>query len=195
LKTYPSSEEEPEPERPTEELPKRKGLSALAAALDPNQRLAAAAAIGLGGSIFLPWWRDPLLGITYIGFRRLTFLEVAILLTAAAVLVLLVRRAEGRHFHLPLSDATLIAAAGIWSLFLLVIRVLDPPTRTATRLSDGVRVTRDYGMRWGIVFAFASAALLAYAGVQERRRRHGGQREAIAADQDATQAGPETPLL
>jgi hypothetical protein len=186
---------EQSPERTTEELGRRKGgLNALAAALDPDQRLAAGAAFALGASVFLPWWRDPLLDITYIGFRRLTFLEVAIVLTAGAVLVLLVRRAEGRVFHLPLSDATLIAAAGFWSLILLVIRVLDPPTRTATRISDHVQVTRDYSMRWGIFIAFASAALLAFAGVQERHRRHGGQREAIAADEDAT-AAIETPPL
>jgi hypothetical protein len=195
LKTYQSSDEEPRPERTTEELGRRKGLSAIAAALDPDQRLAAAAAIALGVSVFLPWWKDPLLDITYIGFRRITFLEVAILLTAAAVLVLLLRRAEGRSFHLPFSDATLIATAGFWSLLLLVIRVLSPPTRTATRISDHVQVTKDYGMRWGIGFAFAAAALLAFAGMQERHRRHGGQREAIAADEDATAVHHEIPPI
>jgi hypothetical protein len=193
LKTYQSSDEAPQPERTTEQLEQRKGLSAIAAALDPDQRLAAITAIALAASVFLPWWRDPLLDITYIGFRRITFLEVAILLTAAAVLVLLVRRAEGRFFHLPFSDATLIAAAGCWSLLLLLVRVLDPPTRTATRISDGVQVTRDYGMRWGILFAFAAAGLLAFAGVQERHRRHAGQPEAIAADEDATAVQQEVP--
>jgi len=155
-------------------------LRALAESLDPNQRLAAVAALALGASVFLPWWRDPIFGITYIGFRRLTFLELAVLLVAAVVLVLLVRRAEGRVFHLPLSDATLISAAGFWSLLLLATRILDPPARTVA--GD----TRDYGMRWGIGFAFAAAALLALAGVRERRRRHRGQPEAIAADEDAT---------
>jgi hypothetical protein len=197
LRTYPSSDGEPDPERTTAKLEHGQSrLSALAAALDPNQRLAAVAAIALAASIFLPWWRDPILGITYIGFRRITFLEVAIFLTAAAVLVLLFRRAEGRFFHLPLSDATLIAAAGVWSLLLLVIRVLDPPTRTGTRLSDRVQITRDYDMRWGILFAFASAGLLAFAGIRERRRRHRGQPESIAADEDATPvAYPQTPPL
>jgi hypothetical protein len=170
-------------------------LSALAAALDPNQRLAAMAAIALAASIFLPWWRDPILDITYIGFRRLTFLELAVFLVAAGVLVLLVRRAEGRFFHLPLSDATLIAAAGFWSLFLLTFRVLDPPTRSGTRLPDGVKVTRDYGLRWGVLFAFAAAALLALAGVRERRRRHHGQPEAVAADEDATPVTYPSPPL
>jgi hypothetical protein len=94
-------------------------------------------------------------------------------------------------FHLPLSDATLVATAGFWSLVLLVFRVLDPPSRTGTRVADRVEVTRDYTTRWGILVAFAAAALLAFAGVRERRRRHHGQPEAVAADEDATPAYPE----
>src|SRR5436189_581189 len=73
-------------------------------ALDPNQRLAALSALALAASLFLPWWRDPLLGFSYVGVRRLTFLEVAIFLTAGSVLVLLLGRAERRAFHLPLAD-------------------------------------------------------------------------------------------
>jgi hypothetical protein len=153
--------------------------------LDPEQRLAAVAALGLGASIFLPWWRDPLLGITYVGVRRLTFIEVALLLLAGAVLFLLFERGHGRAFHLPLSDGTLIAAAGAWAFLLVLFRMLDPPTRTI-----GGK-TSDYGMRWGILIALASAALLALAGARDRRKRHRGEPEAVAADADAT---PTLPL-
>jgi hypothetical protein len=153
--------------------------------LDPEQRLAALAAFLLGASIFLPWWRDPILHVSYIGFRRLTFLEVALLLVAVGVLVLLLRRAEGHAFHLPLSDGTLIAASGFWSCLLVLVRMVDPPTRTVGGVSS------DYDMRWGIVIALAAAALLTVAGVRTRRRRHAGEPEAVAADADAT---PTLPL-
>ena len=152
--------------------------------LDPDQRLAAVAAFALGSSIFLPWWRDPIFGITYVGLRRITFLELAIFIVAAAVLVLLVRRAEGKFFRLPLSDGTLIAAAGAWAAFLVSWRMLDEPTRTVGG------TTQDYGLRWGIYFALASAVALAIAGVRTRRRHHRGQPEAVAADEDATATLP-----
>jgi hypothetical protein len=69
--------------------------------LDREQRLAALAAVVLGVSLFLPWWRDPVFDVSYVGVRRLSFLELAIVLVVLGVLVLLLRRAEGRFFHLP----------------------------------------------------------------------------------------------
>jgi hypothetical protein len=139
----------------------------------------------LAGSLFLPWWRDPVFGVSYVGVRRLSFLELAIVLVALAVLVLLLRRAEGRFFHLPLSDGTLVAAAGAWATMLVVFRMIDGPTRTVGE------ITRDYELRWGALIALAAAVTLAVAGVQERRSRHAGEPEAVAADADAT---PTLPL-
>jgi hypothetical protein len=153
--------------------------------LDRDQRLAALAALALAGSLFLPWWRDPVFGVSYVGVRRLTFLEVALLLIALAVLVLLFRRAEGKVFHLPLSDGTLLAAAGMWASFLVVFRIIDGPTRKVGTM------TRDYELRWGALIALGAAVTLAVAGVRERRKRHPGEREAVAADADAT---PTLPL-
>jgi hypothetical protein len=161
------------------------GLSGLLKSLDPEQQLAGLAALALAGSIFLPWWRDPFLGVTYVGVRRLTFIELAIFLLAAAVVVLLFRRAEGKVFHLPLSDGTLIAASGFWGTFLVLFRMLDPPSRTVADLS------RDYDLRWGGLVALLAAVLLAVAGVRERRKRHPGEPEPVAADADAT---PTLPL-
>jgi hypothetical protein len=159
--------------------------------LEPERRFAALAAAGLALSLFLPWWRDPVFGVSYIGLRRLTFLELALFAVAAAVGVLILRRAEGNTFHLPLSDGTLIAAAGAWASFLVVLRLLDPPSRTITSPGGAVQVTRDYGLRWGALFALASACLLALSGVRIRRRHHHGEPEAIAADADAM---PTLPL-
>jgi hypothetical protein len=156
-------------------------------ALAPEHRLAAVAALALGASIFLlPWWRDPVFGISYVGFRRLTFLELALLLVALSVLVLVWQRGEGRGFHLPLSDGTLIAAAGLWSAFLVLLRMLDPPTRTLHATGRHIELTRDYGLRWGLFVALTSAGALAVAGVRMRRRYHPGEPEAVAADADAT---------
>lgn len=159
--------------------------------LAPDRRLAAIAVCALAASIFLPWWRDPVFGISYVGFRRITFIELAILLVAVAVGVLIWRRAEGRAFHLPLSDGTLVAAAGAWATFLVVFRMLDPPSRTVEGRGGTVQVTRDYGLRWGAVFALAAALLLALSGVRIRRSHHRGEPEAVAADADAT---PTLPL-
>jgi len=164
----------------------RRNLSETLEALDAEQRLAGVAALALAGSLFLPWWRDPVFGISYVGVRRLSFLELALVLVAVGVLVLLVRRAEGRFFHLPLSDGTLIAAAGAWAVLLVVFRMIDGPTRTVAGL------TRDYELRWGALIALAAAATLLVAGVRERRKRHAGEGEAVAADADATPTLPLT---
>jgi hypothetical protein len=179
LRTSRSSENEGAP-------PAGPRLKAAHRALDREQRLAGAAALGLAASLFLPWWRDPIFGISYVGVRRLSFLELAIFLLATSVLVLLFGRAERRAFHLPLADGTLIAAAGAWAAFMVVFRMLDPPTRAVGEQ------TRDYGLRWGALVALVAAVTLAVSGVRERRKRHRGESESVAADADAT---PTLPLL
>ena len=147
--------------------------------LHPDQRLAALGAVGLLVSMFLPWWRDPFPPeLSYWAVNRFTFIELAIVLLAGSVLAGLWGRANGHGFHLPLSDGTLAAGAGLWSCVLVVARIVDPPSR------GGV----DYGLRWGFLVTLLSGLLLAYAGVRGRRRHHRGQAEAVAADQDATQA-------
>ena len=150
--------------------------------LHPDQRLAALAALGLIASMFLPWWRDPLSSLSYWAVNRFTFLELAIVLVAASVLLMLYGRAEGRGFHLPLADGTLAAGAGIWCGVLVIARILDPPTRVIGDRS------LDYDLRWGFLVALASAVMLTVAGVRGRRRYHHGQGEAIAADVDAETA-------
>ena len=56
-----------------------------------------------------------------------SFVEAAIVLTGAAILFLLRKRAEGKLFHVPFGDGAVIAAAGLWSALLIFIRIADRP--------------------------------------------------------------------
>lgn len=85
-------------------------------------------------------------------FGPFSFVEAAIVLIGAAVLFLLRRRAEGRQFHVPFGDGTVIAAAGGWSAVLILVRLFDRP------LGQGL-------------LALVCAAILVVAGLSERRKR------------------------
>ena len=85
-------------------------------------------------------------------FGPFSFVEAAIILVGLAVLALLRARAVGRDFHLPFGDGAVIAAAGAWSGFLIVIRLFDRP------LGQNL-------------LALACAAIRVAAGARERARR------------------------
>jgi hypothetical protein len=101
-----------------------------------EQRIAAVGAVLLVVSTFGPF----------------SFVEAAIVLTAAGVLALLKKRADGRPFHLPFGDGTVIFVAGLWSGLLIVVRLFDRPLGQS-------------------VLALACAAILAGAGARERAKR------------------------
>jgi hypothetical protein len=84
-------------------------------------------------------------------FGPFSFVEAAIVLVGLSVLVLLRRRAQGRAFHVPFGDGTVIAAAGAWSAGLIMIRVFERP------LGQGL-------------LALVCAAILLVAGLAERRK-------------------------
>jgi len=104
--------------------------------LNGEQRTAAAAALLLIVSTFGPF----------------SFVEAGELLIAGGVLALLFARAEGKRFHLPFGDGTVIAAAGVWSGALIVARLFDRP------LGQNL-------------LALACAAILFLAGARERAKR------------------------
>jgi hypothetical protein len=104
--------------------------------LNAEQRIAAGAAILLIVSTFGPF----------------SFVEAGELLLAVGVLALLLARAEGKRFHLPFGDGTVIAAAGIWAGALIVARLFDRP------LGQNL-------------LALACAAILFLAGARERAKR------------------------
>jgi hypothetical protein len=153
--------------------------------LDQEQRLAGIGAAGIVASMFTPWWRDPVFHLSSWALSQFSFYELALLLVALAVLLLLYRRAQGRVFHLPLSDGTLEAAAGLWCCAIVLARLLAPPTRHVGS------ETLDYDARWGLLLCIVAAAMLAVAGIRARRRHHRGEPEAVAADADAQ---PTLPL-
>ena len=104
--------------------------------LNAEQRIAAGGAILLIISTFGPF----------------SFVEAGELLLAGGVLALLLARAEGKRFHLPFGDGTVIAAAGIWAGALIVARLFDRP------LGQNL-------------LALACAAILFLAGARERAKR------------------------
>lgn len=129
-------------------------------------RLAAIAAASLVVSLLLPWY-----GKSYLpagarefatddlsAFGVFSWVEAAILLVAAAVLVLVWARSERRAFALPGGDGPAITAAGAWAVLLLAWRVFDRPD------VEGPGAT--VGLQWGMLVALVAAGALVYAGVR-----------------------------
>ena len=112
------------------------GLVRTWSVLHPEQRVAAVAASLLIVSTLGPF----------------SFVEAAEILAAGAVLALLKQRVDGRAFHLPFGDGTVIFGAGVWCGVLIATRIFDRPP----------------GMS---VLALVCALLLAAAGLRERAKR------------------------
>jgi hypothetical protein len=104
--------------------------------LNPEQRAAGVGALLLIVSTFGPF----------------SFVEAAIIVIALGVLLLLRKRAQGREFHIPFGDGTMIAVAGVWSGVLILIRLFDRPAGQG-------------------LLALACAAILVLAGARERAKR------------------------
>jgi amino acid transporter len=127
-----------------------------------RQRHAVFAACGLLVTMFLPWYslqsvdrRTETIQSTSINaFGDVSFVEAAVFLVAAGVLVLLFARAEGRRFQMPGGDGTIIALAGAWAGLLIFYRVFSRPP------GNGYPV----GIEWGFFLAFIAAGALAYTG-------------------------------
>ena len=103
-----------------------------------------------------------------------SFVEAAIILIGLGVLFLLRKRAEGKLFHVPFGDGTVIAAAGAWSGFLIFVRFLDRP------LGQNL-------------LAMVCAAILLLAGLRERAKRPPDDLPAGAAEPGPPPAPPPDP--
>ena len=134
--------------------------------LDPRQRLAAVAALGLLLAMFLPWYQLQSLNRrtgeinthSISAFGDISFVEAAVFLVAAAVLALLFFRANDAPFHLPGGDGSVITGAGGWATLLIFYRVFDRPE------GGGYPV----GIEWGFFIAFIAAGALTLAGWRVR---------------------------
>jgi hypothetical protein len=141
--------------------------------LPQERRLAALACLGLFLTLFLPWYQETVFanGVSSLrsasssltGWGAFSFVEAAVLLVAAAVLILLFTRAEGQAFHVPGGDGGVITAAGFWTCILIVWRIFD---KEGTSRHDQIAYTS--GIEWGIFVALGVAAVLTWAGSQIR---------------------------
>jgi hypothetical protein len=149
-------------------------------ALDANQRLAGAAAVAMFFTMFLPWYSvtDSLVvgsgeratlassQATLSAFGAFSFVEAAVLLVSAAVLVMLYARADGQPFRLPGGDGTIVMIAGTWAGLLIFYRMLERPGLHGTH-----RIASSVGVEWGIFLALVCAIVLAAAGSRMRAQR------------------------
>jgi hypothetical protein len=137
-------------------------------ALAGEQRLAGVAALVLLVTLFLPWYQksiyDPAIrdyaDDTLTGFGSADFVMASVVLVAFGVLAMVFARGEGRGFHLPGGDGTVIMAAGGWAALLIFYRVLDHPDVSGRGATIGIQ--------WGVFVAFLAAAFLIYAGYRIR---------------------------
>jgi hypothetical protein len=158
--------------------------------LNPDQRLAGLAALGLLVTLFLPWYQKSavvgkgLANQNLTAFGVFSFVEAAVMLVSLGVLALMFARGERRAFHLPGGDGTVVLAAGAWAAILLLWRVFDRPH------ASGAGAT--VGIQWGFFFAFLAATGVAAAGWRLRQAHVPEPPNPMAADVAPTERVPRT---
>lgn len=134
-------------------------------ALDANERLAAAGALAVIGSLLLPWYGLPFGGgIVKTGIGSFGWIHLALLITIGAALFLLYECSRGRRLPTPLDEGTLLAACGVWASALVLYRMFDKPS------FEGIGpIGESSNLRYGAFVALGGAVLLWVAGVRKRR--------------------------
>ena len=157
-------------------------MTDLIRSLGAHERLAA---IGVGivsVSLLLPWWGVSFAGLSRTPLSQPSFAEVAIIITLVATAYLIVRSERGPAFPRPLHAGTLIALGGIWTIALVVYRIVDRPDLGIFSNVYGP------GLRYGIYIALGGAALIVLGGVRARRDELAAERVARKAGADAEPA-------
>jgi hypothetical protein len=133
-------------------------------AMESDQRLASVASLALLVTMFFPWYslqsvsKSGISSHSINAFGDLSFVEAAVFLVAVSVVVMMIARVEGRSFHLPGGDGTIVMVAGGWAAALIFYRVFSRPA------GHGYPV----GIEWGFFLAFVAAGALTYAGWRMR---------------------------
>ncbi len=145
-------------------------------ALEPEQRTAAAGALALFVTMFLPWYSKTAVGVvkgapvkvddSLTAFQEFSFVEAAVLLVAVGILWMLFARGEGKAFHLPFGDGNVIFAAGLWVCALVFYRQFDKPSPGTVQ---GLATT--VGVSWGIFVTFLTGLFIAFSGQRLRSAR------------------------
>jgi hypothetical protein len=143
--------------------------------LDDGHTLAGLAASAFLISLFLPWFQksvlpaggDAFVATSLSAFGAFSWIEAALLLVDAAVLVVLALRHAGRRVELPTDDGTMAALAGGWMLVLLVVRVVFAKPEVTAAAGTAPTV----GLQWGLLVAFGAAGGMLAAGLTSRTLR------------------------
>jgi hypothetical protein len=162
--------------------------------------------LGLFVSMLLPWYSKTVIVRTRGGgtgsqslsaFQAFSFVEAAVLLVSVGVLATLLARAEGRDFHLPGGDGTIVMIAGAWVAILIFYRLFDKPG-----LQGNAQIVSSVGVQWGIFVALLVALGLAYVGRLMRFSERGApplsrarRREREADAEERTSEAAETVVV
>jgi hypothetical protein len=131
--------------------------------LRPAERVAALGALACAGSLLFPWYGIELelfQGFSQTGLEAFTWAHAAMLLTAAAALVLIVRCGAGYLPPRPLSEGGALVAAGAWVGLIVAYLAIDRPEEIA-----GFGHVR---LRYGLFVALGGAAALVSGGLRLR---------------------------
>ena len=129
--------------------------------LPPPTRVAVLGALAVPASMLFPWYGIPSAGgLATSGFASFGLGQLALLLTVAATLYLVLRCARGYVPPRPLSEAGLIVAGGSWSILLIGYLMIDRPNTIAG--------FHQIGLRYGIFLSLGGAIAMIVGGMRLR---------------------------
>jgi hypothetical protein len=133
--------------------------------LGANERLAALGVATMLVSLLLPWFGVPIGGdLVQTGLGAFSFAEGALVVTALAILFLLLQLGGGYVPPRPLREWGLLVVAGSWAALIVIYRMFDRPDFHLGSLDE------TYDLRYGIFVALAGAAIVIAAGLRLRPR-------------------------